>query len=86
MSKTIDLLDVSLFTQRREHDVFKTLRDTAPANSDGVRVSRTASPITSAPRSATSTVDPGSDSHCSICWRVRAGPSKGWKKSGRPWR
>ena len=30
MSKTIDLLDVSLFTQRREHDVFKTLRDTAP--------------------------------------------------------
>jgi cytochrome P450 len=30
LSKTIDLLDVSLFTQRREHDVFKTLRDTAP--------------------------------------------------------
>ena len=30
MSKAIDLLDVSLFTQRREHDVFKMLRDTAP--------------------------------------------------------
>ena len=30
MSKTIDLLDVSLFTQRREHEVFKILRDTAP--------------------------------------------------------